>query len=252
MTVILKGNLVADKLYEERPQTETAPCLGIRIDTEDASESYLRAILRAAAKWGVETKVATNWKDLYDGTDCFIDLTHYEGLYSDAPPWLGDADGAKPHGFKKMCTYGKCDVDTPCTPEAIVKLLDFYDIPIAGKSVVIVGRGRKVGKPLVSLLMARDATVTICNSKTPEATLRHNLLSADIIIAASGKKDLFGASDIRCGSTVINVGGDFSEPAGDFQSFTLVPYIGGVGPVTTGVLMTHVLKAKYIEEGANA
>lgn len=250
--MILKGNLVADKLFEERPRTEEKPRLAIRIGAEDASESYLRAILRAASKWGVETKVANDWKNLYDDTDYFLDLTSYDGFYSDAPPWLGDVDGAKPGGLKKMCVYGKCDVDTPCTPEAIVRLLDFYDIPIASKSIVIVGRGNKVGKPLVSLLMQRDATVTVCHSKTPEATLRRNLLSADIVIAASGKKNLFGASDIRCGATVINVGGDFSEPAGDFRSYTLVPYVGGVGPVTTGVLMTHILKAKSIEEGANA
>lgn len=238
--MILKGNLVADFLYDDRPEIKGkyTPYLFIKIDEDNkASESYLHSILRAANKWGVKTKVGKRWDEVPCGA-CFIDLGEGEG----PSEWcLTDVDAKSPVILQMYLIGEAYPWTAPCTPEAILEFLDFYEIPVRGRSVCIIGRGDKVGRPLATMLMNRDATVTVCHSKTPEPTLRHNLLNADIIIEASGKKHLFGVSDVRCGATVINVGGGFDEPEGDFQTFTLVPFVGGIGPVTTAMLMTHVL-----------
>lgn len=236
--MILKGNLVADWLYDDRPEVKEAPTLFVKIGEGEDNESYLHSILRASDKWGVKVQVVKRMEDVSERAP-FIILD--DEKVRNISRIMGDVDGRHSVSLSDCLLSGRKNFHTPCTPEAIVEFLDFYDIPIEGRSVCIVGRGDKVGKPLAAMLMRRNATVTVCHSKTPEATLRHNLLNADIIIEGSGKKDLFGASDIRCGSVVINVGGGFSEPQGDFRSFTLVPFIGGIGPVTTAILMTHVL-----------
>lgn len=236
--MILKGNLVTDRLYNDMPEVKEAPTLFVKIGEGEDNESYLHSILRASDKWGVKVQVVKRMEDVPERAP-FIALD--DEKIRNVSRIMGDMDGRHPVNLADCLTGGRKCFHGPCTPEAIVEFLDFYDIPIEGRSVCIIGRGNKVGRPLAAMLLRRNATITVCHSKTPEATLRHNLLNADIIIEASGKKNLFGASDIRCGSVVINVGGGFSEPQGDFRSFTLVPFIGGIGPVTTAVLMTHVL-----------
>lgn len=238
--MILKGNLVADSIYESFHINGLEQKLAIITDESADGRSYLHSIQNAAKKWGVETFVGTEWTEEMKDANSFIDLrSNQNGC--DAPLWLRDVDGARRTSQEFTYYTGRPWTSSPCTPEAIIRLLTFYDIPIKGKTVCIIGRGDKVGKPLAAMMTKLDATVILCHSKTPDATLRQLILQADIVIAASGKRNLFGVSDIRCGATVVNVGGDFSEPNGDFKSFTLVPFRGGVGPVTTAVLMAHVL-----------
>lgn len=138
----------------------------------------------------------------------------------------------------------------PCTPRAVMAILDFYQIPLAGKSAVIVGRSNVVGKPLFHLLLARDATVTVCHSKTPR--LADTLKQADIVVAAVGKPELVTAAMVKPGAIVIDVGinevngkivGDVNheDVAKVAQAITPVP--GGVGAVSTIMVMEAVLKA---------
>lgn len=134
----------------------------------------------------------------------------------------------------EMCEY------TPCTAEAIIRMLDYYDIPIAGKHAVVIGRSERVGKPTAMLLLARDATVTVCHSKTEQDSVLYDLVSnADIVVCASGQKGLLDWTCVPDGCTVINVGGDYDEWCDN--RINLIPFKGGVGPVTTTVLMSHVL-----------
>ncbi len=141
----------------------------------------------------------------------------------------------------------------PCTAKACMTLLQHYNIPISGKRVVVLGRSLVIGKPLAMLLLQQDATVTLCHSKSEN--LQQICQEADIIVAAIGRMELVDAGFIRKDSTqtIIDVGihvndegklsGDvnFADVEGKVAAITPVP--GGVGSVTTSILIEHVLDA---------
>ena len=138
----------------------------------------------------------------------------------------------------------------PCTAQACVEILDFYKIPLVGKHVVVIGRSLVVGRPLSMLLQARDATVTLCHSRSRD--LPGLCQRADILVAAAGSPGLIGKEHLSPGQTVIDVGintvrgrlcGDvrFDEAEAIVQRISPVP--GGVGAVTTAVLAKHLIDA---------
>ena len=142
----------------------------------------------------------------------------------------------------------------PCTPRAVMTLLDHYGIELAGKHAVIVGRSNVVGKPLAQLLLARDATVTVCHSKTPD--LGYFLRQADLVVAAVGRPRLIVAGMIKPGAVVVDVG--INELAGrivgdvDYEKVSAVaaaitPVPGGVGTVSTVMVLEAVLRNWPIE-----
>lgn len=163
-----------------------------------------------------------------------------------------DADGFTVGSMGKLLV-GKYDV-APCTPAGVIELLKYYKIPIAGKHAVVAGRSLIVGKPMAQLLLAEDATVTICHSKTKD--LAQFTRGADIVIAAIGKKHFFGKEHFSAHSVVIDVGihgtgsvsgsgggvtGDvrYSEIADFVSAATPVP--GGVGPMTIAMLLRNTM-----------
>ena len=140
----------------------------------------------------------------------------------------------------------------PCTPEACVEILDFYGIDCTGKQAVVVGRSLVVGKPLAMLLLGKNATVTICHTRTSD--LPAQARQADILIAAAGRPEMVGADWIKPGAVVLDVGINWSEERGKlvgdvaFQeaeplASAITPVPGGVGAVTTPVLLRHVVQA---------
>ena len=140
-----------------------------------------------------------------------------------------------------------------CTPKGIVDLLDAYKIEIRGKHAVIVGRSDLVGKPLVNLLLNRDATVSICHSKTKDLSTITKL--ADILIIAIGKKEFIDESMIKDKSIVIDVGinrvdnklyGDVKFDTVSKKASYITPVPGGVGPMTIAELAKNVLCAYKI------
>lgn len=140
-----------------------------------------------------------------------------------------------------------------CTPKGIVDLLDAYKIEIRGKHAVIVGRSDLVGKPLVNLLLNRDATVSICHSKTKDLSTITKL--ADILIVAIGKKEFIDESMIKDKSIVIDVGinrvdnklyGDVKFDTVSKKASYITPVPGGVGPMTIAELAKNVLCAYKI------
>ena len=140
----------------------------------------------------------------------------------------------------------------PCTAEACIRVLDHYGIDCRGKNAVVVGRSLVLGKPLSMMLLQRDATVTICHSKTENlAAVTRN---ADIVVTAVGRLKAFGTDYFREGQTVIDVGTNWDpEKNGfsgdvDFEAVSkiveaITPVPGGVGRVTTSVLLSHVVQA---------
>jgi methylenetetrahydrofolate dehydrogenase (NADP+)/methenyltetrahydrofolate cyclohydrolase len=142
----------------------------------------------------------------------------------------------------------------PATPQAVIEMLRFYQIPMSGKEAVVIGRSMVVGKPLSMLLLGENATVTVCHSKTRD--LPGVCKRADILVAAIGKARMITTDYIRPGATVMDVGinvegdklfGDVdTEPAKDVAG-AITPVPGGVGTVTTRVLLKHVVKAAKLQ-----
>ena len=143
----------------------------------------------------------------------------------------------------------------PCTPAGVMALLDHYHIDPAGKHCVIVGRSNIVGKPMAALMLARNATVTVCHSHT--ADLKQQCLQADILVAAVGKAKFITADMVKDGAVVLDVGinrnddgklcGDVDfEEVKDKASF-ITPVPGGCGPMTIAVLMQNTLTAYKIQ-----
>jgi methylenetetrahydrofolate dehydrogenase (NADP+)/methenyltetrahydrofolate cyclohydrolase len=139
----------------------------------------------------------------------------------------------------------------PCTPAGIMRMLEHAQVPLAGRHAVVVGRSNVVGKPLALLLLQRDATVTICHSKTPslvEAT-RH----ADVLVAAVGRPRLITADMVKPGACVIDVGtnrmpdgklaGDVDFDAVSKVAGLISPVPGGVGPMTVAMLISNTVRS---------
>jgi methylenetetrahydrofolate dehydrogenase (NADP+)/methenyltetrahydrofolate cyclohydrolase len=139
----------------------------------------------------------------------------------------------------------------PCTAQACMEILNYYGIDPAGKSAVVIGRSLVIGKPVAMMLLQKHATVTICHTKTvdmPSVTRR-----AEILIVAAGRAGVVGAEYVSAGQTVLDVGINFNaegKMVGDVDFAAVEPIVGaitpvpgGVGTVTTSVLMAHVVEA---------
>ncbi|WP_128896718.1 bifunctional 5,10-methylenetetrahydrofolate dehydrogenase/5,10-methenyltetrahydrofolate cyclohydrolase [Longirhabdus pacifica] len=155
-----------------------------------------------------------------------------------------DVDGFHPYNVGNLMIGDAYFL--PCTPAGIIALLKHYNMEIAGKHAVVVGRSNIVGKPVSLLLLEEHATVTMCHSKT--SNLAEIVSQGDIVIAATGRPDLLGKEHIKPGAVVIDVGSPKSdvkfEEVKEVASY-ITPVPGGVGPMTIAMLMKNtVLAAK--------
>ncbi|NEW26993.1 bifunctional 5,10-methylenetetrahydrofolate dehydrogenase/5,10-methenyltetrahydrofolate cyclohydrolase [Nocardia cyriacigeorgica] len=160
-----------------------------------------------------------------------------------------DVDGVSPLSLGLLATGLEGFV--PATSEAVVELLKHHQIPLSGRHVAVVGRSNVVGKPLAQLLLAENATVTVCHSRTTD--LPAVTSAADIVVAAAGRIGLVTGEHVREGAVVIDVGtneaadgsivGDVDADSVRGKAEGLSPVPGGVGPVTTALLMRHVVVA---------
>lgn len=139
----------------------------------------------------------------------------------------------------------------PCTPQAVLELLDFYGYDLTGKHVAVVGRSAVVGKPLAMLLLQRNATVTICHTRTKD--LPAVCRSADLLVVCAGRAKLIGKDCLREGACIVDVGihvidgqlcGDVDPDVAEITDLcAMTPVPGGVGAVTTAVLLKHTVDA---------
>ena len=236
--MILYGKPVADALreqYAERIEAMAWKRTLTVIKDETSDKGYLAAIQREAERWHVRLIYAESLLQAERmGEFRMMDVRKLPA--TDMCGFYG-MDGQSSIGREKAY-IGEMSAETPCTAEAIIRMLDHYNIPIAGKHAVVIGRSERVGKPTAMLLLARDATVTVCHSKTDKGNLLKLVAGADIVVCASGQKGLIDWTCVPGGCTVVNVGGDYDECD---KRLNLIPFKGGVGPVTTEVLMSHVL-----------
>lgn len=140
----------------------------------------------------------------------------------------------------------------PCTAQAVIELLDHYGIDLKGKNVTVIGRSLVIGKPVSMMLIKKNATVTVCHTKTRD--IAAEAARADVLVAAAGSAGMVTADFVHSGQTVIDVGINWSEEkqkiVGDVDFDAVEPIVsaitpvpGGVGAVTTSVLMSHVVEA---------
>lgn len=160
-----------------------------------------------------------------------------------------DVDGF--HPYQVGCLVAGLDCLKPCTPAGIIELLKAYDIEMAGRHAVIMGRSHIVGKPMIQLLLDENATVTVCHSRTQN--LKTLTQTADILVVAIGKAEFVKADFIKEGAVVIDVGinrlengklvGDVDFDSVSQKASYITPVPGGVGPMTITMLLYNTLKA---------
>ncbi len=161
-----------------------------------------------------------------------------------------DVDGITDGSLCGVFT-GKGTGCAPCTAQACMEVLNYYGVDCTGKRAVVVGRSLVVGRPAAMLLLQQNATVTICHTRTQELAAR--MREADLVIAAAGRRGMFGCESFREGQIVLDVGIHFDEEGrmcGDVRTAetakiveAITPVPGGIGAVTTAVLMSHVARA---------
>lgn len=236
----------------------------VTANDDGGSAAYVRSIASAAAREGIACDVArtTTPAGITATLAQLADDPEVHGVILQTPlpagaslaelataiPAAKDVDGASPESIGRL--VAGLPAFAPATAEAVLALLDHYGVKLQGRHAVVVGRSVVVGKPVAHLLLDRHATVTICHSRT--ADLAEVTRQADVLVAAAGRAGLIGPGYVTPGTTVIDVGtnaapggslaGDV-DPAVASVAAALTPVPGGVGPVTTALLLSHVVTA---------
>ena len=163
--------------------------------------------------------------------------------------YMKDVDGFTPSSVGKLC-IGE-DTFISCTPYGVMKMFEEYNIDLTGKDVVILGRSNIVGKPLIQCCIQKNATVTVCHSKTKN--LEEHTKRADVVISAIGQSKFVKENMVKDGAVIIDVGinrGEDGKLTGDVdfenvekKASYITPVPGGVGPMTIAMLMNNVIKA---------
>lgn len=166
---------------------------------------------------------------------------------------IKDVDCMSPVNIAKVF-MGDEGVFAPCTAKAVMEMLAHYEVDLSGKNVAIVGRSMVVGKPLAMLMLKKNATVTVCHTRTVD--LAEKCRRADVIVAAAGRAGMITGDMISRGTIVVDVGinineegklcGDVEFESVEPQASYISPVPGGVGGVTSSVLASHVIKAAEI------
>ena len=274
---ILDGKAVSASIQaeiRERVQAhftpETAPRLCVILVGENpASASYVRTKCKMAEKLGFRHEVfhfdenvsqqevekqidACNEDPLCDAV--FVQLPLPKHLDAVALPNRvradKDADGLTRAAMGALL-LGENNAFQPCTPRGIIRLLDFYKIDITGMDAVVIGRSNIVGKPMSLMLQRRNATVTMCHTKTRD--LQSHVSRADLIVVAAGSPELVKGDWIKPGAIVIDCGftktpdgvihGDVDFPSAAERAAYITPVPGGVGPMTVISLMEQTLES---------
>ena len=272
MTTILDGKTLSEKLLnnikEEITQNNYKPSLAVIIVGQDpASQIYVKRKNETAQLLGInsqllsfpetitQSELETEIKKLAEDKNTHAILVQLplpkhidtQRIIEAIPPQK-DVDGFHPYNLGRLFS-GNTPCATACTPKGIMTLLKEYNIDVTGKNVVIVGRSTIVGKPLASLFINSNATVTICHSKTKN--LKEICKTADILVSAIGKPKFFNKEFVKNNAIVIDVGinrntdnklvGDIDfEDVKDETSY-ITPVPKGVGPMTIATLMQNTL-----------
>ncbi|WP_273835132.1 bifunctional 5,10-methylenetetrahydrofolate dehydrogenase/5,10-methenyltetrahydrofolate cyclohydrolase [Guptibacillus sedimenti] len=271
-TKILDGKAVANRIKEElktrvaslKEKDVTPSLVTILVGDDPSSETYVRMKGNACERVGItskkihlsedtttETLVQTIEELNRDASVHGILLQHPvpsqidERLAFETIAIEKDVDGVTSAGYGQTAlgfgTYPSC------TPAAIMKIMEDYDIQAEGKHAVVIGRSPILGKPVSALLLNQNATVTTCHSRT--TNLASHVQQADIVIAAVGKPEFIKGDWVKDGAVVLDAGynkgnvGDVEYEAAAKKASYITPVPGGVGPVTIAMLLKHTVDA---------
>lgn len=284
MAEIIDGKALAKKIrmelkeeVEKLKKKNIFPKLAVIMVGEDkASKVYVRNKSKACEEIGVEyeeflLKDDTKMEDLLNLIEKLNNRPDINGILLQSPipkhldinkafnkiDYRKDVDGFNPVNVGKLVIGEDCFIS--CTPFGVMKMLEEYGIEIEGKNAVVVGRSNIVGKPLAQCLLKKNATVTICHSRTKNI---HEITNnADILVAALGKPKYIKENMVKEGAVVIDIGinrGDDGKLVGDvdFENVSkkasyITPVPGGVGPMTIAMLMNNVVKAAKEQKKLN-
>jgi len=278
--VILDGKLVASEVKQQvAVQVEQLEKRGIKpflatiqVGDDPASSSYLRGKHKAAEDVGIQSEnhhlPANTAQDKLEALLGHLNTnSKVHGILVQLPLPRGfdadriteriipykDVDGLHPINEGRLAA-GKEEL-VPCTPKGIIKLLSRYKVPIAGQRAVIINRTTLVGRPLANLLLNRDATITICHSKTPNLAQITN--TADVLVSAVGRENFQIKPDhVKPNAAVVDVGltrvegklrGDVDFDAVSRLAGFITPVPGGVGPMTVACLLENTVSAATLQ-----
>ena len=271
----IRGNLKVE--CDELKEQGIIPKLAvIMVGDNPASKVYVRNKSRACNEVGIEyeeylLEETISQKELNDLIGKLNENKEISGILLQSPipnhldinqafkaiSYKKDVDGFTPASVGKL-TIGE-DTFISCTPYGVIKMFEEYNIDLTGKDVVIVGRSNIVGKPLAQCCLAKNATVTVCHSRTKN--LKEHTKRADVVIAAIGKANFITADMVKKDAVVIDVGinrNDDGKLVGDvdFENVEKVasyitPVPGGVRPMTIAMLMNNVIKAAKEQNNPN-
>lgn len=279
MEKTLKGKVVADAIDNEILKRTPAlyekgivPTLAIvRVGENPSDIAYENGAIKKAKKLGLQPEKYTcpenmSQEDLIQVIEAINEKEDIDGilLLQPLPKNMNsdavrnalapekDLDCIADGSLAKLFT-GVKGCFAPCTAESCLEILNHYDIPVKGKKAVVIGRSMVIGKPVAHMLLTENATVTICHTKTEKEDLIDYCRNADIIIAAAGKLNTLTEDMVSPKATIIDVGINFDDDGKmvgdvDFESISpiasaITPVPGGVGSVTTSLLMKHLVEA---------
>ena len=249
LAVILVGNDPASRVYVTNKRKDCSE-LGIEsIEYALPEETSMEELLDLIHKLNNDKNV--------NGILCQLPLPRHldENKVLEAISPLKDVDAFHPENVGKIMT-GKYEF-LPCTPAGIMEMFSYYNIPVAGKECVVIGRSNIVGKPMAMLMLHSNATVTICHSRTTD--LAAVCSKADILISAVGKADFVTADMVKKDAIVIDVGMNRNKEGKlcgdvDYENVSkiasmITPVPGGVGPMTRAMLMCNTVTAAKKQNG---
>ena len=276
MAIIIDGKNLAKKIRQELKQecdelknNGINPKLAvIMVGDDPASKVYVRNKSKACEDVGIDyeefiLKDETTQEELIELIKKLNNDKTINGILLQSPipkhlnineafkaiTYMKDVDGFTPSSVGKLC-IGE-DTFISCTPYGVMKMFEEYNIDLTGRDVVILGRSNIVGKPLIQCCLQKNATVTVCHSKTKN--LAEHTKRADVVISAIGQSKFVKADMVKDGAVVIDVGinrGEDGKLTGDVdfenvekKASYITPVPGGVGPMTIAMLMNNVIKA---------
>ncbi|HEY6806059.1 MAG TPA: bifunctional 5,10-methylenetetrahydrofolate dehydrogenase/5,10-methenyltetrahydrofolate cyclohydrolase [Pyrinomonadaceae bacterium] len=302
---LLDGSTVANQIKQEakleverlKQQGITPGLVVVRVGEDPASAVYVRNKVKASGELGIRSEhialpETTTTAELLELIETLNTRDDVDGILTQLPLPKGvdetvviehinpvkDVDGFHPINVGRLA-LGRPQL-VQCTPAGIIEMLDYYQVDLRGINACVVGRSQIVGRPMAQLLLQRDATVTICHSRTRdlEAVTRQ----ADLLVVAIGRAGMIGAKHIKPGATVIDVGmnplinaddvramfgeqaekrlavlekrgstliGDVHPAEAGAVAGRLTPVPGGVGLLTVAMLMKNTLKAAKLRRG---
>ena len=276
MAVIIDGKDLAKKIrLELKNEADKLKAKGIfpklaviMVGDDKASKIYVKNKSKACEEIGIEYEefimdASISMDELLDLIEKLNNRADIHGILLQSPipksldinkafnkiSYKKDVDGFNPVNVGKLVIGEDCFIS--CTPFGVIKMLEEYGIEIEGKNAVVVGRSNIVGKPLAQCLLSKNATVTICHSRTKN--IQEITSNADILVAALGKPKFVKENMVKDGAVVIDVGINRNEEGKivgdvDFETVSqkasyITPVPGGVGPMTIAMLMSNVIKA---------